>query len=157
MKVLRSDSSRLNTVDLHLASCDLKEDPAYLDGENHLLSRTGTDADVTFEVIGDVAPSLNAALCNVIADFYDLMTQIDSYCKPVADPERQPGGGDPSVDKEDLTLLQIIQRKQAEHRRIINRTDADIKPMQALTLLKYRKRLLIDGEHRKHEEVLLVL
>lgn len=28
---------------------------------------------------------------------------------PVADPECQPGGGDPSVDKADLTLLKIIQ------------------------------------------------
>lgn len=31
------------------------------------------------------------------------------YLQPVADPECQPGGGDPSVDKADLTLLQVIQ------------------------------------------------
>ncbi len=35
-----------------------------------------------------------------------------SYLQPIADPKCQPGGGHPSVDKADLTLLQIIQGEQ---------------------------------------------
>ena len=44
----------------------------------------------------------------------DLIPQCQAtYLQPIANPERQPGGGRPGVDEADLTLLQIVQGEQA--------------------------------------------
>ena len=55
-----------------------------------------------------IAHILNVATYGFIA------SQYFPYLLPVADPERQPCGGDPHVDKADLTLLQIIQGEQID-------------------------------------------
>lgn len=65
---------------------------------------------VHISVMTKVTPNASShSLCYSLCDYYKLLF---TYFLSIADPECQPGGGDPSVDIADLTLLQVTQGEQ---------------------------------------------